>query len=58
MFIWFILAVALIVIAATGFAGRRRYQRTQRHGSKASAHGKQTHHGKNARNHRGRGRGH
>jgi hypothetical protein len=50
MLIWFILAIALVVIALGGFAGRRRRYST--------AEPTKSHHGKDAHNHRGRGRGH
>jgi hypothetical protein len=57
VFVWFIMAIALVVIVVGGFTGRR-YQNRHRSGSDASATSHTTHHGKKARNHRGRGRGH
>ena len=57
MFVWFIMAIALVVIVVGGFTGRR-YQNRHRSGSDASATSHTTHHGKKARNHRGQGRGH
>ncbi len=54
MFIWFIMAIVLVVIVVGGFTGRHQYRK--RSGSDASASSHTTHHGKGSRNHRGRGR--
>jgi len=57
MIIWAILGIVLVVIVAGGFVGRS--QRSRRRGQDArNATHATTHHGKGARNSRGRGRGH
>lgn len=48
MLIWFLMAIALVVIVAGGFAGRRYARR----GREPEPH---SHRGKSGRNHRGRG---
>jgi hypothetical protein len=53
--IWIIMAVVLVVIVAGGYGGNRYRKRG---GSGPNSTGRKTHHGKAARNHRGRGHGH
>lgn len=50
MLIWILMAIGLVVIVAGGFAERSRRARNAGH--------PRTHHGRGARNSRGRGRGH
>jgi hypothetical protein len=56
--IWVVLAIVVIVIGVSSLLGGRRYQTQRRSGSRASGSRQKTHHGKGARNHRGRGRAH
>ncbi len=58
MVIWVVLAIAVVVIAVVTLLGGRRRQTQRRSGSRASGPSHKTHHGKGARNHRGRGRAH
>jgi hypothetical protein len=51
MLIWVILSIALVVIVLGGFARRQRYSHSQSAPTPS-------HHGKESRNHRGRGRQH
>jgi len=57
MFIWAIMGIVLVVIVLGGFAGRSRVNRNRARNERNATH-KTTHHGKGARNSRGRGRGH
>jgi hypothetical protein len=52
--IWIVLAIVLVVMVAGGFVGRSRAAQRKAESEK-SQHHPQTHHGKGARNHRGRG---
>jgi hypothetical protein len=56
--IWVVLAIVVLVIAVSSVLGGRRYRTQRRSGSRASGPRQKTHHGKAARNHRGRGRAH
>jgi hypothetical protein len=56
MIIWIVLAMAVLVIGASGLVGGRRYQNQRRSGSNAGGRRHRTHHGQAARNRRGRGR--
>ena len=57
MVVFIIIAVGLVVIVAGGFVGRARVQRSKEQQARNATH-KVTHHGKDAHNSRGRGRGH
>jgi len=57
MIIFAIVAIGLVVIVAGGFVGRSRQNRNREQNARNATH-KNTHHGKESRKSRGRGRGH
>jgi len=57
MLIWMLMAIGLVVIVAGGFAERSRRARRSARDARNAGH-PPTHHGRGARNSRGRGRGH
>ena len=57
MLIWILMAIGLVVIVAGGFAERSRRARRSALDARNAGHPR-THHGRGARNSRGRGRGH
>lgn len=57
MLIWILMAIGLVVIVAGGFAERSRRARRSAQDARTAGH-RTTHHGRGARNSRGRGRGH
>lgn len=57
MIVFAIIAIGLVVIVAGGFVGRARVRRGREQQARNASH-KVTHHGKDAHNSRGRGRGH
>ncbi len=52
--IWILLAIVLVVMVAGGFVRRSRDARSREEAEHSQHHGG-SHHGKNAKNHRGRG---
>ncbi len=57
MIIWIVMAIGLVIIVVGGFAERSRRARRSERNARNAGHAT-THHGRGARNSRGRGRGH
>jgi len=58
VFIWFIMAIVLIVIAVGGYGGRRAYKNRTGGGAGDNPSSHRGHASSTGKNHRGRGKGH